>query len=206
MKANELFSLIQSSSYITLGDDVDFLIKYIPEEKKIYCLFQCSSQKRDWINNFNFPAKLYYQQENKFLVARGWGNAWKTCNDEVMHRLFVACDVYKCYDVIFSGWSYGGAIAQIAAEDFYYRTSHKSDVITFGSPKPLFSFKTKKYFNSCVNSVINYSYINDFVPLLPPFPFYFCMKKKILGKKFKIKEFINPNFSHCCYGDANLYV
>lgn len=48
------------------------------------------------------------------------------------------------------GWSYGGAMAVLAAEDFNFRTGNNAGVVTFGAPKPLWGRKTWQYIKSCV--------------------------------------------------------
>ena len=119
MKPSELFKLIRDSEYITIGDAVDFVIKVFDDEKTIRLLFEESTSLRDWKNNFNFPIKPYKNQEN----------------DEIMENLINSYKVYPDYRIEICGWSYGGAISLLAAEDFYYRTKIKPDVITFGLQK-----------------------------------------------------------------------
>lgn len=74
-------------------------------------------------------------------VAKGWADAYKSANDLIMEKLISV--LKPDYNVEICGWSYGGAVALLAAEDFYFRTKIKPDVITFGAPKPLFGNKTK---------------------------------------------------------------
>ena len=86
MKPWELFKLIEDTEYISGGDDVQFAVKPVEEEKAIYLLFQESTSKRDWQVNLDFPVKVYKQQQKFFLVHRGWAKAWKSINDMVFRE------------------------------------------------------------------------------------------------------------------------
>ena len=205
MKPYDLFNLICNSSYTKSGDDVDWTIIIDNDEKTIRLLFQESASKRDWLNNFNFPKKLYKYQENNLWIARGWGNAYKSCNDEIMASLIEAAYQYDNYKIEISGWSYGGALAQIAIEDFYYRTKFKADLVTFGSPKPLWGKKSVETVKKCCTSIKNYTVINDIVPYMPPFPGYKLLNKIKLGESFNFFKIFNPWKYHTSYGDKTLY-
>lgn len=204
MKYSEIFKMICSAKYKTVGDFVDYCVFFNEEDKKIYCLFEPSNQKRDWINNFNFPVKLYKNQQNKFYVARGWGNAYKSCNDLIMQEVIDLCYEKEFIQVVFAGWSYGGALAQLAAEDFNFRTSLFPEVVTFGSPKPLFGKKSLEHFRYSVLECINLEHVNDCVPILPPFAGYHCLNSVKVGF-FVPFGFFNPMKWHCRYFEEGLY-
>lgn len=196
---SDLFNYIfHYAKYNTSGDDVQWSISLTDDG--ILLVFAESNSKIDWVNNFNFPVFPYRNQKNFMLVSKGWGNAWKSCNDEVMSKLIEMTEIFKSFPkVVISGFSYGGAIAQLAAEDFNFRTGKKADVITFGSPKPFFGFITRKHIRNSCNSIENYKYANDIVPLMPPFIGWKNAGKKKVGK-FNIKEVFNPENSHLIYG------
>lgn len=99
MKPNELYEEIKKTQYTKSGDDVDWAVKVYDDEKTVRLLFEESTTDRDWHNNFDFPVKIYKKQESCMKVARGWGNAWKSCNDLVMDALIRAVQVHKNYRV-----------------------------------------------------------------------------------------------------------
>lgn len=202
----DLYDYILGNEYIKSGDDVDWNISIFESEKKIRLIFAPSNSKRDWINNFTFPIKIYKKQENKFYVASGWGNAWKSCNDEIMSTLEKAVFTHIDYSVEIDGYSYGGAMALLAAEDFNYRMKFKADVITFGAPKPLFGKKTQKYFESCCNSVKQFAHVNDCVTLCPPLIGYTRIRTDKLGDNFCLIELFHPDKWHQIYGKKELYI
>lgn len=196
--------MINSVPYKTVGDFVDYFVFFNEEDKKIYCLFAPSDQKRDWVNNFNFPVKLYKNQMNEFYVASGWGNAYKSCNDLIMQDVIDLCHEKEFKQVVFAGWSYGGALAQLAAEDFNFRTLLFPDVVTFGSPKPIFGKKSLNHFRYSVYRCVNIEDVNDCVPLLPPLPGYEVINSVKVDKKVLFGIFFPVKY-HCCYGNEALY-
>ena len=208
MKPDELFNYIKSiphDHFITSGDNVQWIIKTDTKEKVIRLIFEESADKADWKNNFNFPVKIYKKQESCMLVARGWGNAYKSCNDVIITALCRTVSLIPDYDVHICGWSFGGAMSLLAAEDFYYRTGKKASVFTYGAPKPLWGCKTKKYVRSCVHVVKQWTHINDCVPLMPPLPGYTRIATDKIGKDFCILKLFQPNIYHQIYGDSTLY-
>ena len=122
-----------------------------------------------------------------------------------MRALGLAVEIAPDYEIHICGWSYGGALSLLAAEDFYYRFHIKASVYTFGAPKPLWGRKTKKYVRSCVKEAYQFSHINDCVPLMPPFPGYKRLSTDKIGKDFSIIKIFKPKIYHCIYGEKSLY-
>lgn len=205
MKPWEMFNFIKETHFATSGDHVDWAVIVHDNDKTVYLVFEESNGRRDWINNLRFPVKIYKKQESVMRCACGWGNAWKSCNDEVMKMFIQACDEHKEYTPHICGWSYGGAISLLAAEDFHYRTGRKAAVTTFGAPKPLWGKKTKDYVKSCTGVVHQYQHVNDCVPLMPPLPGYCLVWPDKIGKGFSLIKLFKPTIYHCIYGDERLY-
>lgn len=206
IEPHKIFSKILTNDYFTSGDFVDWVLLIDDVEQCIYLMFQGSNQKRDWQNNFNFPVKVYKKQESCLMVARGWGNAWKSCNDEIMASTIQAAENNPEYDLIICGHSLGGEMAILAAEDLYYRTEIHPVLVTFGAPKSIFGSKTAEYINWCCSGdVYQYADRNDIVPFLPPFPGYRHIKKIKIGERFSLKKLFNPIVYHMSYGDEKRY-
>ena len=200
LNKDELYNkLLNITDWKTVGDDVQYAI--FSDDKNIYLAWQQTTSERDWQINFDFPAKMYKKQESCICVARGWGNAYKSCNDEVMNDFITRLGDKQ---PVICGWSYGGAMSVISAEDFYYRTKIKPVVITYGAPKPLFGAKCQKYVLSCCKEVYQWTHVNDLVTIMPPLIGYYRLATNKLGK-FNLIEFFKPNIYHCIYGDKNIY-
>lgn len=208
MEPWELFGMIKGiehKKFNTSGDDVNWLVKVNKGTKTVSLIFEESCGSTDWKNNLNFPAKLYKNQQSCIRAARGWGNAYKSCNDIIMSSFIKAVTDNPSYKIEICGWSYGGAMAILAAEDFYFRTHIKPRVITFGAPKPIFGRKSKKYILSCVKEMQQYSNVNDLVVYMPPLPGYKRLSTNKVGGRFSLLKLFKPSVYHCIYDDKTIY-
>lgn len=203
MKPNELFVIIQNAEYTTVGDDVQYAI--VEKDEGVYLLFQQSTSEEDWKVNFDFPAEVYKNQESAIIAHRGYVNAWKEINDQVLTQFinWVAATGKKPY---IAGWSYGGAMAVLAAEDYFYRTTEKPELITFGAPKVLWGKKSRDYVRTCITPESKqYAHVNDLVPRLPPFFGYTQIVIFYVGTGKSFWKLFNPWKYHTMYGKAELY-
>lgn len=201
-----IFNMICSAKFNTSGDDVDWCVRVDDADRKVWLIFKESDSKKDWQNNFRFPVKVYKNQQSCLKVASGWGDAWKSCNDEVMEAFIKATKKYPEYFPVICGWSYGGAIALLALEDFHFRTNKLAVLVTFGAPKPLWGRKTQDYVSSCCLIGRQYSHIDDLVTLLPPFPGYCRIATITCGsRKRSLLKLFRPGIYHCIYGKEEIY-
>lgn len=208
MKPEEVFNLIKDSQYKTVGDNVDYCIYVNYEEERVYLIFEESHGKRDWQNNYNFPAKVYKNQKNWFLYHRGWGNAWKSCNDIIINELIDVVTIHPGFEIEVCGWSYGGAITPLAVEDFSFRTNLKVDYVeTFGAPKGIFGLISKRRFRKCAENWKMYTLPYDLVTIAPPFPGYCRPKTTYVDKKnaWKLWRLFNPRKWHTSYDNSAYY-
>lgn len=206
MKPNEIFNLIRTVEYKTSGIEVDWKVIVDEVDGVIRLLFEETTSKTDWKTNFNFPAKLYKNQEHFFFVHRGYGEAWKSCNDEVMNEFIDAKMRFPLYKTQICGWSYGGAMAVLAAEDYFYRTGLQvGELITFGAPRPIFGFFSWLHFKKSVHEAKQYCLSYDFVSWVPFF--YSRINTKIVDKKncWKLWRVFGIEKYHCSYGDEKYY-
>lgn len=197
---NYLYDMIQAAQYRKDGDDVDWTV--LESGSRTYLLFRGSNSDTDWRNNFDFWAKVYKNQESPMLCHRGFGRAYRSCNDVVMSALIEAQERTGCA-VVMCGHSFGGAMALLAAEDFFWRTGIRADVVTFGAPRCLVGRRTLEYVRSCCGEVTQYAHRNDIVPMLPPIPCYRHVRRVDVGKRTAFGIF-NVKY-HQIYGDGGLY-
>lgn len=202
MQPWDLFTLIAQAEYTKIGDDLDYTVKEI--EGCAYLLFQCSATDEDWKNNFAFVRKVYKDQENTMLVHGGYAKVWKSGNDQVMKEFIEAVKRNPDQQPVIAGWSFGGAMSVLAAEDFHYRTGIKAKVVTFGGPKVAGSIKTKKYLAS-IGMFSQYTERNDVVPLMPPLPWFHQINTIKIGDKFCIARLFSPQNYHTRYDHEEDY-
>lgn len=203
MNRQELFKLIKKSDYEKTGLDVDYQICVVPEEKAIYLLFAGSNSDIDWKIDFNFAVKPYKRQMTCLRVHRGFVKAWKSANDEIIEKLRDIAVSNMGYEIFVCGWSYGGAMAILAGEDFYYRYGKKTRLITYGAPKILADKKSRDYVARCFKTVEQYGQHNDLVAHVATF--YKHIKIKWCGDKFNlIKMLKNLKYYHCNYHKVEL--
>ena len=139
MTDKALFQYIKNNkNWVTTGLDVQFSIQTIKEEQKVYLIFQETRSTFDWKINLLFPAKTY----KKYYIHKGYIKAWRSAKTLVAYFIN---EVEKTgFTPVICGWSYGGAMAVLAAEEYHYQTGKKAEVITFGAPKILYLKRPKK--------------------------------------------------------------
>lgn len=199
-----MYKELMSLKYEKAGNDVDYKIVLKKDKEELDVFFLGSNSKADWKNNFNFPVKVYKKQESCILAHRGFVKAFKSANDEIFDKieemlLKSKVDISKT-KVCFIGHSFGGAMAVLSAEDFWFRFRVKPNVYTYGSPRVLFGNKSKNYVRSCINEIVQFSHRNDIVTYVPPM--YKHVEEMKIGK-FYLKGLFNPQKYHLIYDDLD---
>lgn len=197
----EFYNELHSLKYEKAGEDVDFKI-VLKDKNKLFIYFLGSNSDTDWKNNFNFPAKVYKKQESCIMAHRGFAKAYKSANDIIFEKIKSVVfennlDITNT-TVVFVGHSFGGAMAVLAAEDFYYRYDIRPNLITYGAPRVIFGKKAKNYVRGCIADAFQYAHRNDIVTYVPPF--FTHISKNKLGK-FNFFGLFNPYKYHLIYGE-----
>lgn len=232
MKLWELFDTLKNkNNWNDTGDNVNWSITSVKEENKIkiFLMFQDSNGFKDWINNLRYFASIYTKkpyknQKSKNLVLHsGFLHAYKSSNDFIMDCLLYKIECERLnnknseIEIIITGWSHGGGLSQLAAEDLNFRTRKdindvnsgiKPKVIVFGSPKVLVFNSTAEYVRSCCSEIIEVSQFNDLITILPPFLRYKHISKNLkrVGTKLNIFKLFNPLIYHTSYDDKSIYL
>lgn len=204
MKPNELFNYLRKVEYHTLGADLQYKIEVDDNEKVIRVMFQESSSKLDWFLNFLIPIVPAIINKKPYWFSRGWRLSWNSGRYIIMEYLRLFITHNPGYRIEVCGYSFGGAIAQICGIEVYENFGIKSDLITFGSPSPLFGIITKLMAKRCFNSVQQYAHRSDLITYAPPLIGYCSVKNKRLGK-FSFKNLFNPIVYHQIYNDETIY-
>jgi len=100
-------------------------------------------------------------------VHPGFWYSWNLLKPEIIKGIEAAKTKYNATQITFTGHSLGGAIATIAAMDYYVSTRTVSRVITFGCPRVgnyYFAHYFEKVFGTNSLRFVNHF---DFIPHLP---------------------------------------
>jgi hypothetical protein len=91
---------------------VDYFL--LTDEDTLFCVFQGSSQKKDWIDDFTFfPKKFDIYPGSKILVHRGIAQQYLGMRKKFLDLAY--CDNIK--NILIAGYSLGGGLSQLACED-----------------------------------------------------------------------------------------
>ena len=168
MTDTELFKYLKhKSDYDVLLGDFQYKVEVSNEDRRIYCFFEESQQKSDWVTNLSaLPVHWNY---GMWWVHGGYRKAWKEHRYSILGVVKKLADNCPDYTVCFCGWSYGGAIALLAAVSWWEEAGiTKPLLITFGAPKVALGSSTTKYFEHCISpDSRQYIHRSDPVPLFP---------------------------------------
>lgn len=203
-KYEEVFYKHHGHTHIT-----NYQVRYDLNRHCIQVIFQQTACKSDWVANFEFSEKIYdsFSFNGKKLqmrVHRGWGDMWKACQDKVRSRIKSYLHMYPDSYIEVFGWSLGSGLAQIAAEDIYFKFNIKPYLYTFGSVKPFSGKKTYNYAKGCCAAAYNFYDHCDIVGYMVPW--YKAINHiKIKAERFCIIKLFKPHTYHTLYDQENLY-
>lgn len=204
MKPNELFKHLRDVKYNSVGKKLDWCIEIDKTENKIRVMFQESRQKLDWFFNFLFMLFPVVIGGCPYWFSIGWWISWESCRKLILQAIISKWLEFPDYVIEICGFSFGGAVAQLCGIEVFEATGIKSDLITFGSPKPLFNFFTKLKAKRSFNSVTQYAHWSDIVTWCPPLFGYHTVKNIRLGK-FSLKGLFDVYKYHRIYSDETIY-
>lgn len=139
-------------------DNVDFFS--CQNETNLLFIFKGSNSWKDWVKNFNFIKT----RTPLGKIHRGFYDSWQTVHDIVIEKASLS----QTKIIRFYGYSYGGAIATIAALFTAVELKIETYCQTFGCPK-VGNSVFKRNFNKFVN--FNQRLVNRF-DLVIYLPFY----------------------------------
>ena len=172
----------------------------------IQILFQQTYEKSDWLVNFDFPKKIYdeftFEGEVIQLKAHGgWVTMWLVLQDIIRGKVRALLAKHPDYYIEIFGWSLGNAMAQLCAEDIYFKFGKKPYLYTYGSVKPFFGKKTWNYVKKCCEACYNFYDHCDIVGYMVPFLGWRAINhvKVKYEKHFCITKLFNPMKYHTIY-------
>ena len=204
MKPWNLYKYQSTLKYKSNIADYDWCVKVINEEKTIYVFTKFSTTAKDWIINFLFFFIPQIRNWYLYFAALGWQSALNSCKGMILNEVLMAMNTFPDYKVVCCGHSYGGASSVLMGIELFFASGIKTDLITFGAPKPLVFIFTKLISRLFFGKVEQYAHKSDLLSYMPPFPGYWNLKVIRIGK-FSLKGLFHPEIYHQCYGDESLY-
>lgn len=204
MQPWNLYKYQQKLEYNKNFADYNWTVKVVHEEKTIYVFTQYSTTIRDWIVNILFFFIPQIRQWYVYFTCFGWQTAFNSCKQLMMNEVLLSINTFPDYKVVCCGHSYGGAGSVLVGIEIFFASGKRPDLVTFGAPKPLFSFITRCITRLFFDNVKQYAHRSDIFSYMPPLLGYWNVKVIRLGK-FSVKGLFQPKTYHCCYSDESLY-
>ena len=118
MEIIDLFRSNLTGSWTTTGDDVQFKIERSNGVARLY--FQCTSSKKDWIDNFTFWVKPYRDMPVKWYAYKGFIDKYKSARDAILEA------IRGDNQIIVSGYSQGAALGLLAYKNILFAFPYKN--------------------------------------------------------------------------------
>lgn len=211
----KFFYLKNYTDWDTAGEDVGYKVFVDHGPKEVVLQFQESNSREDWKHNLQllpWPLKLTgngvktgskgAKDKGKIVwTTRGYACAYKSTQGKPVQEFLEEASRHLDYKLVIRGWSFGSAMAKIAARHiiFLFEELHPDytidELTTYGDVKcwanPFYSSKKHcKQIREYVND-------NDMVTWCEPF--YRRDTKNKVGPRFSFKEVIRSEYHHTHY-------
>ncbi|EHA28261.1 lipase [Aspergillus niger ATCC 1015] len=152
-----------TSSY---GDPTGF-IAVDPTNELIVLSFRGSSDLSNWIADLDFGLTSVSSICDGCEMHKGFYEAWEVIADTITSKVEAAVSSYPDYTLVFTGHSYGAALAAVAAT-VLRNAGYTLDLYNFGQPR-IGNLALADYITG-QNMGSNYrvTHTDDIVPKLPP--------------------------------------
>ena len=163
----DLFLSCLTANYNKCPGTCDYAIRLAQD--KLYVYFKSSDGLRDWLNNFDFPAKAYCNSGEKWYCHRGFLRAWKNISDRLDTRIEDIIKRKKIRELIIVGYSHGAALSLFALEHFSFLYGNTVNVTAygFGAPRVVFGILPKSV-KKRLDKFIIIRNVPDIVTHVPP--------------------------------------
>lgn len=199
----EIFVKIKTEKdYDICGLDVDYKIIVDKKHSQVILQFEESDSTEDWINNLSFiphPLKL---EDKVVWTTSGYARAYKSTKNKPIKEFISVSLQYPDFKKCIRGWSFGSAMAKIAARHFYIKSNSSIDyLITYGDVKTWLNPFVKRMGKTWAKKIFEFVTVNDFITWCVPF--YHRENKCRVGDKFKLKSILNTSYNHQHYENYN---
>lgn len=132
------------------------------DDKRVYIVFKGTSNAKDWETNRNIK---FTTLSHGFKAHKGFSKAYQSVSETIR----IALEAHKGKDIYITGYSLGGALANVCFYDVTYNLGIQvSKLITFGSPR-VFDEDSAALLNNLYPNV-HHRIVNnnDIAPHVPP--------------------------------------
>jgi pimeloyl-ACP methyl ester carboxylesterase len=135
MTPRELFDHETSGNWVVSGTDVSWRFSVVDDEHLLE--FRCTVDAEGWRQNFKFLPRVgipYKNMRHRWFAHAGFIEMWRSVRDLIADRVAFSTktDAFPVIHVV--GYSQGGALAILAAEDLRFR-GYATTLTTFGAPR-----------------------------------------------------------------------
>ena len=191
----KFYDIKHFSDYNCVGEDIDYIVLVDDKKKEVILQFEETDSREDWKHNFEFIPWPLSLDGKTVWTTRGYACAYKSAMGIPVNDFSIQCINHPGYKRIIRGWSFGSAMAKIAARHYTIRFGHLDELTTFGDVK---CWLNPFYGNTKCKRVRNYVTPNDAVTWCVPF--YSRDKKCKVGERFSlVRLFRNPAYYHTNY-------
>ena len=197
----KFYDIKKTTDYKVVGEDSDYKVFVDDQKKEVVLQFEESDSREDWKHNFQFlpwPLKL---DEKTVWTTRGYACAYQSAQDQPLEDFLYEATRHADYKLCIRGWSFGSAMAKIAARHLIARfcgldPEYKIDELTtYGDVKcwlnPFYSSKKQ------CKRIREYTNSNDLVTWAELF--YSRDTKNRVGPRFSICRAIHTEYNHTHY-------
>jgi len=206
MHPSELFKRINTRSfYRHIGKHLSYKFHKVRKDLTIYVCFQGSNGLVDWLNNFlAVLARMEPYEGCGWFVHAGFARVWRSGNETVMEELRKLRERLPGFKVVFCGFSHGGPLAMLAAQNWNMLTGERCECVIFGSPKLAWGDNAQRILN---NAMILTNWINrqDAITHLPLERWGFRHVVEHLVKRSGFWRIVKIAREHLIYGKYKIY-
>lgn len=146
----------------------------------LYLMFEKSNGLEDWVNNFDFPAKLHCDSGTLWFCHRGFLRVWESIRPHIEHE--VRDPAVK--KIVLIGYSHGAAIATLAHEWVWAVRPDLREVLYgygFGCPRVYWGFWLRQDLRRRWIHFTPVRNLSDIVTHVPPVLFGFRHVHRVLN-------------------------
>jgi len=208
MHPSELFKRIhRRDNYRHIGRELSYKLFPVFEEKIIYVLFQGSNGMSDWLHNFlAIPKRMEPYADCGWFVHAGFARVWRSGNDTIMQELRMFIKMFPDFKVIFGGFSHGGPLAMLAAQNWNHLTGQRCDCVIFGSPKLAWGADAQRVLSNAMN-LTNWINPADAVTAVPlhRWGFRHVREDLVNVRRIPVLSKLRISKHHQIYSDPRIY-